>query len=329
MTLGGRMRSIGLAAFAAMMLSQPLAASAADLVQPQAEPPAPVSYVNDWKFQLTLYGWALSLNGDVGIRGLPTVDVDVSFSDILDNLDGAVMGSFFASNGRFVLLSDLIWSKLSDTVDVGPFGGSVNFDQRQLIAQAAAGYTLPLGIPNLQLSATAGLRYNRLKAEVDIDPALLPVSTSREGTKNWIDPTIGLFLHYDINDRWFINALADIGGFGVGSDITAQGFASLGYMWTQSISTAVGYRVIYTDYKKDGFVYDTTMQGPFASVAVPLLSEVGGDDAARDRRDDRRDRASLGAVGVSINPASPAAAAAQGTAQFSQRHERSAGEASE
>jgi hypothetical protein len=261
------MRSLGKAAFAALLLHS-VAASAADLAQPQAEPPAPIAYVNDWKFQLTLYGWATGLDGDVGVRGLPTVEVDESFTDIFDQLDGALMGSLFASNGQFVFLSDLVWAKLSDDVNVGPFGGSVKYDQRLLIAQAAAGYTLPLGIQNLQLSATAGLRYNRLKAELGIDPALLPIGISREGTKNWIDPTVGLFMHYDINERWFINALADIGGFGVGSKITSQGFASLGYMWTKSISTAVGYRVLYTDYDKNGFVYDTTMHGPFASIAV-------------------------------------------------------------
>jgi hypothetical protein len=262
------MRSIGVACLMVLAtLWQPSTATAADLAQPPPEPQAP-AYVNDWKFQLTLYGWATALDGDVGIRGLPPVDVDVSFADILDNLDGAIMGSFYASNGKWMVLTDLIWAKLSDSVDVGPFGGSVDFEQRQLIASAIVGYALPLGVPNLQLSATAGVRYNRLRAELDIDPALLPISISRKGTKNWIDPTVGLFLHYDINDRWFVNALGDVGGFGVGSDFTTQGFMSVGYMWTKSISTAIGYRAIYTNYDKNGFVYDTTQHGPFASLAV-------------------------------------------------------------
>jgi hypothetical protein len=261
------MRLMPLACLAAGLFSA-APAFAADLVQAPVEPAAPAMVVNDWKVQLTLYGWATALNGDVGLRGLPPVDVDESFSDIFDQLDGAIMGSLFLSNGRFMLLTDLVWAKLSDSVEFGPFGGTADYEQRLLIAQAAAGYTLPLGIPNLELSATAGVRYNRLKAELDIDLGLLPIGISREGTKNWIDPTVGLFMHYEINDRWFINALADIGGFGVGSDLTAQGFASIGYMWTQSVSTAVGYRAIYTDYSKDGFVYDTTMHGPFLSLAV-------------------------------------------------------------
>jgi hypothetical protein len=47
-----------------------------------------------------------------------------------------------------------------------------------------------------------------------------------------------------ITGRWFVNALADIGGFGVGSEFTAQGLAPIGYKRTESLSTALGYRAI-------------------------------------------------------------------------------------
>jgi hypothetical protein len=65
-----------------------------------------------------------------------------------------------------------------------------------------------------------------------------------------------------------VNALADIGGFGVGSKLTAQGFIAVGYNWTDTVSTAIGYRAIYTNYENDGFVYDTTMHGVFSSVGI-------------------------------------------------------------
>ncbi len=75
-------------------------------------------------------------------------------------------------------------------------------------------------------------------------------------------------MHYDINDRWFVNALADVGGFNVGSKITAQGFGSVGYRWTQNISTAIGYRAIYTDYEDNGFTYQITQHGLFSSLGI-------------------------------------------------------------
>ena len=48
---------------------------------------------------------------------------------------------------------------------------------------------------------------------------------------------------------------------------TAQGFASIGYQWTPSISTSVGYRAIYTDYRDGGFLYSTTQHGLYSSLA--------------------------------------------------------------
>jgi hypothetical protein len=50
----------------------------------------------------------------------------------------------------------------------------VNFEESQVIASAIVGHALPLDIPDPQLSATAGVRYNHVEAELDIDPVLLP-----------------------------------------------------------------------------------------------------------------------------------------------------------
>ncbi|MFX4990454.1 hypothetical protein ABTC08_19720, partial [Acinetobacter baumannii] len=73
----------------------------------------------DWKFQTTLYVWATSLSGDVGVRNLPAASVDVPFSDVLRNTDGALMGAFVANNGKWLFLADLVYAKLSDTQSVG------------------------------------------------------------------------------------------------------------------------------------------------------------------------------------------------------------------
>lgn len=259
MAIGTR-RVSSFAAAAMLMSASPV--FAADIPPPQQE--VPIEHT--WKFQLTLYGWASGLNGDVGIRGLPTVDVNVTFADLLKELQGAAMASLYATDGEWTVLTDLIWAKVSDQVTVGA-GGTVKYEQTQAIVSGLVGYALPVGIPDLQLSATAGVRYNHLKAKLDVNPLQFP-NVSREGSKDWVDPTIGLMAHYDFNERWFVNALADIGGFGVGSDITSQGFVAVGYNWNERISTAVGYRVLYTDYDKGGFVYNITQHGPYAGLGI-------------------------------------------------------------
>lgn len=258
-------------------------ASTAATVALGADPPPTPGPVRQppsvWQFQATGYGWATALNGRVGVRNLPPVKVDMSFGDVLKDLNGALMGSFLAKKDNWLILTDLVWAALSDDAVIRPPGirhptlaaiapgTKVDFKMRQLIASALVGYRLPLGGPNLDVYATAGLRYQRLTAELEASPGLIPITLSRSSIEQWVDPTVGFSATWRINERWFANILADVGGFGVGSRFTTQGFASIGYRWTDSISTALGYRAIYTDYRNNGFTYRTTQHGVFSSIA--------------------------------------------------------------
>ncbi|MGH6645014.1 MAG: hypothetical protein ACRED3_20195, partial [Bradyrhizobium sp.] len=220
-----------------LALAASLASVAADIVPvfaadlPAASYKAPVVVEPDsgWTFQATAYVWATSLTGDVGVRGMDPVHIDVSAIDVLKNLDGALMGSFMAKNGDWTILTDLIVAQLSDGIDIGPNGGHLELTQTQVTASGIVGYRLPLGLPeNVDLSGTVGFRYQHLKAKADFSGPILQLDA--EGTQDWIDPTVGMILNYKINDKWFVNVIGDVGGFGVSSKFTAQGFASLGYM---------------------------------------------------------------------------------------------------
>ncbi len=94
----------------------------------------------------------------------------------------------------------------------------------------------------------------------------LPTSTS--DSKQWVDPIIGARAQYNFNDRWFVAGNADIGGFGVSSDITWSLEATVGYNFTQKISAELGYRYMYTDYSDGGFVYDMAQAGIYTGVNI-------------------------------------------------------------
>lgn len=242
-------------------------AVAADLSQQPADiAPAPVT--NDWRFQATFYGWLTGLNGDVGVLGVGPASVNISASNVLLNFDGALMASLAAQNDQWIFLSDFIFAKISDSGTFGKGKYGYDFSQNQAIIQGLAGYKLPLGIENLSLSPTVGFRYMYLDADLGVTPTALPITVSGSGSVQWIDPTVGFYGHYDFNDKWFINALGDVGGFGVGSDLTWQAFGAVGYNWTKTISTSIGYRAIYENYEKGGFVYDVTQQGVFAGLGI-------------------------------------------------------------
>lgn len=263
----------GMLAGLSMALAPASAALAADLPSsaPKAvESPAPAPHLD---YQLSLYGWATSLSGDVGVGRLPTTSVDVPFSDVLDHLNGALMGSLFAQNEDWVILADVVFAKLSDARSLDAFGGSrLDAEVNQFIATGAIGYKLPLGRPDLDVALTAGARYMSVKGALTFDPFALPVDISASRRQWWIDPTVGIYMHWDVTEKWFVNAIADIGGFGAGSRLSSTGYVGVGYMWTENFSTSLGYRYLYEDYVGDGdgagtFRYKTTMHGPTVALA--------------------------------------------------------------
>ena len=82
--------------------------------------PAPPPASSTWQFQAIGYGWATAINGEVGVHNLPPVDVNADFPDVLKRLDAALMGSFLAKNGEWMVMTDLVWAKLSDDTLVKP-----------------------------------------------------------------------------------------------------------------------------------------------------------------------------------------------------------------
>ncbi len=141
--------------------------------------------------------------------------------------------------------------------------------------------------------ATAELKVAQLRASVDstlqseVDKAQKKVSkadkqlakaldtgisnglpTSVSDNKQWVDPIIGARAQYNFNDRWFVAGNADIGGFGVGSDLTWSIEAAVGYNFTHHVSAELGYRYLYTDFTDGGFVYDMAQAGIYTGLNI-------------------------------------------------------------
>lgn len=249
------------------------AARAADAPATAAPTTTAPAATDRWEFQATLYAWATSLDGDVGVRQLPTVPVHASFTDLIGHLQGTLPVAFMAKKDGWTLLFDFFWTDLGTDTTLGtPAQALASATLKQTIASAVFGYRLPVGGPDFDLSATAGFRYQRLSLDTSIVALAAPYGFSETDVRDWLDPVFGLMLNYRFNDKWFLNALADVGGFGLGSKLTSQGFVAVGYNWTASWSTALGYRALYTDYQSitgpnANFRYNTTIHGPFMSLA--------------------------------------------------------------
>ncbi len=134
-------------------------AQAADLPS-VAAPRAPAPVFTTWEFSVTGYAWASGLNGTLAtVPPLPAIGVDLTFVDILKNLGGALMGTFEAKYGRFILFNDLMYTRLVPDITraKGPIGLTVSIDAYSFIGLAAAGYRVVEG-PQFTLDVFGGVR---------------------------------------------------------------------------------------------------------------------------------------------------------------------------
>ena len=115
-----------------------------------------------------------------------------------------------------------------------------------------------------------GLRYVKLEADADINGSFFArtKSVAGSGDKDWVDPYFGARMRHALNDRWSLTGYADVGGVGLGSDITWQVSAGASYDFTKSVSGIFGYRIFYADYDKSGFLYDMKSEGVYAGVGI-------------------------------------------------------------
>lgn len=87
-------------------------------------------------------------------------------------------------------------------------------------------------------------------------------------TDYWFDPYIGLRGRYDLNEKFYLLGKGDVGGFGVGSDLTWSAEVAIGWHLFRNAYSEIGYRVFGLDFEKDGLLMDTITHGPQLNVRI-------------------------------------------------------------
>ncbi len=222
---------------------------------------------SDWEFTTALYAPLMGLDGDVGVRGFAPAHVDMSFGDILDELDGGLSGAFEAKKGPWSFAADAIWLKLSSSAD-GPAKSYIRLGQEQLMGSLSLGYEF-YSSESTSLTVAAGVAFNSIDADVDLFTPRLPIPIrSGSDSQEWLDPYIALRFQHSLSDCWNIFGSAAYGGFEVSSDEYYQLIAGISYKLTDSTSLALAYRVISVDYHQGGFVYDAKTSGPNLGLVI-------------------------------------------------------------
>jgi hypothetical protein len=147
----------------------------------------------DWEFEIAAYGFAFGITGDIGFRQVNS-EVDVDFSDILENLDFGFMGLAQARKGHWSYIIDGAHLKVSADKSFSRrnlLTGSVDVEIEQTAITGYVGYRFYEGKGNSVLikptwDFLVGARYNNLSAELGAQASLLRLSLSTERKNRWI-----------------------------------------------------------------------------------------------------------------------------------------------
>ena len=243
-------------------------ANAADLPLPTEPVVVAPALAPEWEISIAPYFWMAGLNGDIALFGLPEVELDESFSDIIKTFDIGAMAVTEVRRGRFGIFSDLMYAKTSDGSGTprGVLADSVELDSQTLTLTAMGEFRVA-ETPRGSFDVMAGGRLWWVDNELSFSGGVLDGVSDSDGD-TWVDPMVGAKWRFNVTPRIFVNGWAMAGGFGVASDFTWDLLGGIGYQFNDTFSTAIGYRALGVDYENDGFVYDVVQHGPIAGVII-------------------------------------------------------------
>jgi hypothetical protein len=233
--------------------------------------PSPVMAETDsgqdrWEIGGAAYLWfagieATSVAGD---------KIDISFSDLLDSLDGGIMGIVAARKGRWTLLADIQYLSISDKTSstaniIGlPLEIDVDYEQTGFVSTFGVAYRA-LGDDRTNLDLLAGGRYVSMDVDVDVDTGagIIRYSDSEDA----LDGIIGAQAIIALNDRWYVSCYADIGGGD--SKKTWQAWPGIGYR-LKKFEAVAGYRHLEWETDDGDTFDDMNFNGPMLGVKFPF-----------------------------------------------------------
>ena len=217
-----------------------------------------------WKFGGSAYLWA------AGVEGTDSAgdEIDVSFSDILKDLDGGIMGIIAAQRGKLTLLADIIY--LSIHQETSSTGNLIGIPTKIDVDVKLKGFVATFGVAYrviedemTSLDLLVGGRYFRLDVDLDADVGGSKSSGSDSG--DVLDAIIGSQVTLNLSDRWYLSCYADIGAGD--SKLTWQAWPGVGYR-LKHVDVVAGYRHLAWETDDGDTIDDINFSGPMIGVKL-------------------------------------------------------------
>lgn len=248
-----------------------------------------------WRFVLEPYVYLpLETNGDITIRNTE-VPFDFSLGDILESLTFAFYGRFEAWKGPWAVVLDgyyfdtvesdsrnisaaalppgllppqITQVPLDGTAETAFFkldlAGAYRFGDANLPNSLATAET-DFDLGPFVFDAIAGLRLYSFSNDIELSTPLgFERNFSRSDT--FVEPMIGGRARWNFADNLAAIVAANISGFGIGTDISAEGYAGIDWLFSGNTSLTATYRLTYIDYSEGSSGFNLFQHGPAVGV---------------------------------------------------------------
>jgi hypothetical protein len=226
---------------------------------PAVAKPQSGSSGSSWKFAFAPYLYMTGMSGTVGARGRTTT-IDLSFGDVMSHFKFGLMGTFEARRGKFVILNDMIWIKMSEERNTpGGLYSTAKIGVNMFVWNPEVGYRLYESDAG-SFDVLGGIRLTSVENTLKFSSGIL-AGFDVNARKTWAAPIVGAHGLVNLSPKFFLSTVFDAGG-GFGTHFTGQFYGGAGYRITPKIALIGGYRYFKNNFSdSEGFVFDTSMNG--------------------------------------------------------------------
>jgi len=210
---------------------------------------------DEWNFDGALYLWA----ADIPIEDSNGESSEISFNELLDNLDMVFMGHLGGQKKRLGFFIDAIYLEISES-ESDHLGNGIVHDKTELqttILTSAATYRV-VDDGQLILDLLGGVRY--LYMDVNLKFNVLP-DLGEDGST--INGVVGFKGNVQLDKNWRVPFYYDVGKGE--SELTYQAFAGVNYSFS-SFDLSAGYRYLKFKFDDDddfgGVLNHLIVKGP-------------------------------------------------------------------
>lgn len=213
-----------------------------------------------WNTTVSVYLWTPETKTKI-TTPLGPIETKLSFSDALENLDAAFMGTLKTRRGKISLIGDIVHTDLSfSNATPGPVFGGAQTSVKTTVVNTYALYELQ-GDEQFALDIGAGLRWFSTDTSLNLLPAGAGAGRAARTNDDWLDPVIAARVRVNINERWSARFFVDYGGFSSTSE-SWQVVATARYAFNEKWSVSGGYRFLDVSHGPSSNAFEFSQSGP-------------------------------------------------------------------